>query len=263
MLVLGTSVNFLDLPNELIELILTEVHPIEVVHIRQESVCIPALFYILMGLQICRRLHELVDGSIELRLRIELAIDGWLLSERGEEPAETVLRQVYQRRLAWEDFRPRSFWEIEYPNTENMTYEVRMSTCFDQSILTSNVQISAGTFGYSEDPSDNTGFRKLKFEELISPESEGGRWNFKIENLGMEAQEFSYWLDADALLLIESCDDGCVSLQSRFRPIIHIPEPSGECTFESYPQTSLIRKQPGHSLTSSGVNVRCGNHVRC
>ena len=263
MLDLGTSVKFLDLPNELIEQILTEVHPIEVVQLRQESLCIPAMFYILMGLQICRRLHELVDGSIELRLRIELAIDGWLLSKRGEEPAEAVLRQVYEQRHAWEAFRPRSFWEIDYANTENMTYEVRMFKCLDQLVLTSDVQISAGTFGYSEDPSENTSFRKLKFEELISPESDGGRWSFRIENLGMEVQEFSYWLDADALLLIESCDDGYVSLCRRFHPLIYIPEPSGEYTFESYPQTSLIRKQPGQSLISSGVNVRYGSHVRC
>jgi hypothetical protein len=263
MLDLGSSANFLGLPNELIEQILIEVHPIEVVHVRQESVYIPAMFYILMSLQICRRLHELVDGSIEIRLRIELAVDGWLLSERGEEPAETVLRQIRERRRAWEDFSPRSFWEIEYANTGSMTYEVRMSICLDQSVLTSSIQISAGTFGYSKDPSDNTSFRKLAFEELIPPESEGGRWSFTIGNLGIDAQEFSYSLDADALLLIESCDDGCVSLQRCVHPIMHIPEPYGEYTFGSYPQTSLIRKLPSHPLTSGGVNVRYGNHVRC
>jgi hypothetical protein len=78
--------------------------------------------------------------------------------------------------------------------------------------LNIGIQISAGIFSYSEDPSENTSFQKLKFEEMISPDSEGGRWEFKTGNLGFEVQEFSYWLDVDALLLIESRNEGCVSL---------------------------------------------------
>jgi hypothetical protein len=128
MLDLGKTAKFLDLPNELIEHILTEVHPIQVVNLRRESKFTVPVFSILTNLQTCRRLHQLVDGSIELQLRTELAIDGCLFNERGNEPAKVVLRQVSERRRAWDDFRPRSFWKIDYCDTENMTYEVRTLT---------------------------------------------------------------------------------------------------------------------------------------
>jgi len=56
---------------------------------------------------------------VELQLRIELAIDGYLLNYRGRLPASTLLRQVQAKRDAMEELKPNWKWSIQCPNNVN------------------------------------------------------------------------------------------------------------------------------------------------
>jgi len=78
-------------------------------------------------LQICRQLRHLVDTSIELRVRIELGADGFLLlGDRGADglPATELLELVLDRRRAFEELLPRSHWSLPFPVTEDKKFEV-------------------------------------------------------------------------------------------------------------------------------------------
>lgn len=65
-----------------------------------------------------------------------------------------------------------------------------------------------GVWGFTEHVGDNPTFRKLRMEELVSPEYEGGRWELTREDLGLEATDFAYWLGMDALILMEMLEEG-------------------------------------------------------
>jgi len=67
-----------------------------------------------------------IDDSMEIKLRIELAIDGCLLGERGALPASELLQQVRARRTAYETFHPQWFWETEdFSESSSHQFEVR------------------------------------------------------------------------------------------------------------------------------------------
>ena len=76
-----------------------------------------------MHLKICRHFKELIDASVELQLRIELAVDGYLLNYRGRLPASTLLRQVQAKRDAMEGLKPNWKWSIQCPNTNLVNTE--------------------------------------------------------------------------------------------------------------------------------------------
>ena len=65
-----------------------------------------------------------MDTSIELQLRIELAADGFLLGYRGNLPATDLLELVLDRRRAFEELQPQSYWEVPFPFTEDKKFEV-------------------------------------------------------------------------------------------------------------------------------------------
>lgn len=46
-------------------------------------------------------------------------------------------------------------------------------------------------------------FRSLKFEEMSPPNTTGGRWELSRDDLGFDVTDLAFWLDADALFLIE------------------------------------------------------------
>lgn len=61
---------------------------------------------------------------MELQLRIELAVDGFLLGERGDMAAADLLKLVLGRRRALETFTPQSFWKVDFMNTGAIRREV-------------------------------------------------------------------------------------------------------------------------------------------
>jgi hypothetical protein len=69
--------------------------------------------YKLIALQVCKGLLALIDESVEIQLRIELAIGGCLLGERGHMPASELLRRVREREAAYETFHPQWSWETK------------------------------------------------------------------------------------------------------------------------------------------------------
>jgi hypothetical protein len=74
----------------------------------------------------CHQLQVLIDASIELNLRIELAADGLLLGHRGGLPATELLELVLDRRRAFNEFLPRSHWRLPFPGTGDKKFEVRL-----------------------------------------------------------------------------------------------------------------------------------------
>jgi hypothetical protein len=83
------------------------------------------------GSQICKSFKDTVDASAELKLRIELAIDGLLLNRKGDFPANDLLNRVKAIRRAFETFDPPRSWSFDSPNTSCDQYEVWRSliTC--------------------------------------------------------------------------------------------------------------------------------------
>jgi hypothetical protein len=75
------------------------------------------------GSQICRGLKDTVDASAELKLRIELAIDGLLLNRKGDFPANDLLNRVRAIRRAFETFDPPWNWSFDSPSTSYEQYE--------------------------------------------------------------------------------------------------------------------------------------------
>ncbi|KIM25668.1 hypothetical protein M408DRAFT_331028 [Serendipita vermifera MAFF 305830] len=168
----------LDLPAELIEEILTHLHPLNIVLCRE----------------ICKEVLELIDASIEIQLRIELAIGGCLLGERRNMPASELIRRVRAREQAYETFEPQWSWEVERISLKGVQ----------------QFEVADGIWGFSDHDGEEPTFRRLRMEELVSPEYEGGRWELTRDDLGLNATDFAYWLGMDALILMESRENGDV-----------------------------------------------------
>jgi hypothetical protein len=45
------------------------------------------------------------------------------------------------------------------------------------------------------------------FQELAPPGSLKDRWSLDRDHMGIDAHDFSFWLDADAMFLVERRDD--------------------------------------------------------
>lgn len=75
-------------------------------------------------MQICKGLKQLIDTSVELQFRIELAIDGFLVNCRGDMPADALLQQVIATRSAFETLQPPWRWQVDSPHSRRDHYEV-------------------------------------------------------------------------------------------------------------------------------------------
>ncbi|KIM26197.1 hypothetical protein M408DRAFT_197298 [Serendipita vermifera MAFF 305830] len=65
-------------------------------------------------------------------------------------------------------------------------------------------ELSDGVWGRSPDQRDeDTTFRSLHFQELLPPNTPGGIWSVIHGDLGVDTQDISFWLDEDALFLVE------------------------------------------------------------
>lgn len=105
--------------------------------------------------------------------------------------ASDILQLVLERRRAFEEFIPRSFWIVEFENTDSIRRE-----------------ILDGIWGRSPDNRPEGPFRGTHFEELLPPTTKGGRWSLDRADTGVDASDLSFWLDADALYLVERRDNG-------------------------------------------------------
>jgi hypothetical protein len=61
--------------------------------------------------KLSRHFKQLIDGSIELQLRIDLAIDGYLLGYRGTDPAKDLREFHEKRRKALESMKYIQEWK--------------------------------------------------------------------------------------------------------------------------------------------------------
>lgn len=127
---------FFNLPTEIIVWILTNVHPMEIV----------------LNRQVCRRFRDLIDASIELQLLIELGADGYLLGEHAGMIASDILKLVLERRRAFDELIPHSFWTFDFKHTQSIRRE-----------------ILEGVWGCSPDNRPEGTFRGIHFEELLPP----------------------------------------------------------------------------------------------
>jgi hypothetical protein len=130
--------SLLNLPNELLEHICLELHPMDVITCRQ--VCVERVVTRLdqcthWFIQLCRRFKELVDGSIELQLRIDLAVDGYLLGYRGDRPVKDVRDFHEKKRSALESMKYVTSWKERFSKRDLAQYDVRLSYIFEMSTL--------------------------------------------------------------------------------------------------------------------------------
>ncbi|CAG8672740.1 4689_t:CDS:2, partial [Acaulospora colombiana] len=159
--------SLLSLPNELLEQICFELHPLEVAKCRR----------------LCKRIKQLVDGSTELQLRIDLAIDGCLVRDKGISIVKRAKRFNDKKKEALEDMNYFATWK------ENISLQDR------------------GHFeSLGRDP-DSDGFGTLVYREILPPESRRKGWAHKLENLIMPVTTFSFWLQGDLHVLIEPRDN--------------------------------------------------------
>ncbi|CAG8653525.1 11916_t:CDS:2 [Acaulospora colombiana] len=165
----------LDLPNELLEDICLYLHPLDVVKWRQ----------------LCSRFKQLIDNSIELQLRIDLAIDGYLLAHRGTEPAKDVIEFHQKRRKALESMQFFTSWEEPIAVGDMGNFEV-CDGIFAQT-LTSDT--------------NRENFRALVYKEVIPPQSRKKRWVRTWEDLGIGITDFSFWAQGDFQMLMEPRDE--------------------------------------------------------
>lgn len=54
---------------------------------------------------------------------------------------------------------------------------------------------------------DEGRFRGIHYEELISPEAPGQRWELEWHDLGMNVTDFSFCVAEDAQILMEMIED--------------------------------------------------------
>ncbi|CAG8712278.1 7742_t:CDS:2, partial [Acaulospora colombiana] len=137
------------------------------------------------------RFKELIDGSIELQLRIGLAIDGYLLSYRGKQPAKDVAAFHEKRRSALESMKCVASWEEPFAAGDVGQYAARDG-------------ILAQSLG---DPPTSGGFRTLVYKELVPPQSGKKAWVHTWQDLGFLSIDFSFWIQGDLQILIEPRDN--------------------------------------------------------
>ncbi|PVG03804.1 hypothetical protein CPB86DRAFT_748272 [Serendipita vermifera] len=189
--------SLLDLPNELLEDVFLYLHPLDVVKWRQ----------------LCRRLKELIDNSIELQLRIDLAIDGYLLGHRGTDPAKDVIEFHQKRRKALESLQCFTSWEEPIAVGDMGNFEV-CDGIFAQTLT---------------GPANGSGFRTLIYKEVIPPQSRKKRWIRQWDDLGIVVTDFSFWAQGDLQMLMEPRDHD-TSRRIHFRTM---------STNEVHPKTAL------------------------
>jgi hypothetical protein len=76
-------------------------------------------------MQLSRHFKQLIDGSIELQLRIDLAIDGYLLGHRGTKPAKDFREFQERRRKALESMKYVKSWDVPVTPGDPGQFEVR------------------------------------------------------------------------------------------------------------------------------------------
>ncbi|PVG03797.1 hypothetical protein CPB86DRAFT_722666 [Serendipita vermifera] len=167
--------SLLSLPNELLEHICFQLHPLEVVKCRQ----------------LCLRFKQLINGSIELQLRIDLAIDGYLLRHRGNRPAKVVRNFHEKRKGALESMKYVARWEVPFSDQELGQYDI-CNGIFAQSL---------------GNRSDGGTFKTLVYKELVSPQSQTKGWTHTWGDLGLLATDFSFWVQGDLQILMEPRDE--------------------------------------------------------
>lgn len=87
-------------------------------------------------------------------------------------------------------------WSIDFQNTEVINWEM-----------------SDGIWGRTPDNrEERTPFRGVYFEELAPPDQSQDIWSVRIEDTGVDASDFSFWLNAEALFLVEPRNQGYVFL---------------------------------------------------
>lgn len=203
-------------PIELIECVLIHLHPIYIVQCRQ----------------ICTLLREIVDSSTELRLRIELAEDGHVLNERGNEPASTLRERVLSHRRALDTLNPKLVFRATIADFTPYRYD-----------------ISDGITGRLMESESNTGVYRIVYHELGCATDEN-RWKLTWET-DMKISDLSFWAGDDIQVLTEDYDPGyCKRLHFRtmstnsphplaanpyldFRePDVPVSEPSFTCMYD-------------------------------
>ncbi|PVG03803.1 hypothetical protein CPB86DRAFT_306959 [Serendipita vermifera] len=167
--------SLLTLPSEVLEYVCIQLHPLDVVKCRR----------------ICTRFKELIESSVELRLRIDLAIDGYLLGYRGTSPAKDVREFHEQRRNALENMQCFASW------TESIA-----PGDFG------HLEVSDGIFAqiFTDDPHGRV-FKTLIYQELLPPQSRRKRWRQARDNLGIGFVDFSFWMQGDLQAIMEPRDN--------------------------------------------------------
>lgn len=173
------------LPNELIEFILLLLHPLTIVSCRR----------------LCSYVKELIDNSMELELRIELALDGYLLNHKGDFTASELLSRERAITRAFETFEPTCSWKIDSANTRYDQYE-----------------ICDGLWGRSTRRIRLEPFRAMDIVELVPPNWDGAQWHQHWNDLEMNVTDFSFDVSSDLLVLVEYYNDEA-SRRIHFRTI--------------------------------------------
>ncbi|KAG8755642.1 hypothetical protein FRC14_003790 [Serendipita sp. 396] len=177
MLVTSRKLTFFDLPLEIVENILCEVDPLDIVRCRE----------------ICRRLCNIIDASIEIQLRIELAIDGELLIERGDLPASKLRDSLCIKRQMRDELCVHQTQEIQCDNTASTPYEV-----------------NSGFFGHGIHPTDTDLFRGVSYTQIASILYQGTWQDREWPDLGMDIADLSFDSAQDLQILIEPRDNDSV-----------------------------------------------------
>ncbi|CAG8672723.1 4688_t:CDS:2, partial [Acaulospora colombiana] len=138
---------------------------------------------------ICKHLRNVIDGSIELQLRITLVIDGWLLAYRGTGPSKDIIDYQKRRR----------------EHMEQMNYSDSWTS---KSEITGQFEVCDGILAESVDINEERRtFRSVRYQEIVSPRQKNNPWKKEWEDLGMEITDFSFWAHADLQMLMEPRDD--------------------------------------------------------
>ncbi|PVG03790.1 hypothetical protein CPB86DRAFT_778901 [Serendipita vermifera] len=181
---IGHAESLLNLPNELLEQICFELHPLEVAKCRR----------------LCRRINDLVDGSTELQLRIDLAIDGCLVRDRGIDSIKKAKKFNDKKKEALENMNYFATWKEFISRQDRGHFEI-CDGIFAQSL--------------ARDP-DSDGFGTLIYRELLppGPRRKGG-WTHTLENLSIPVTTFSFWLQGDLQVLVEPRPNKCRRIHFR------------------------------------------------
>ncbi|KIM26195.1 hypothetical protein M408DRAFT_197287 [Serendipita vermifera MAFF 305830] len=72
-------------------------------------------------------------------------------------------------------------------------------------------ELSDGVWGRSPDKrEEGSSFRSIHFRELLPPDTPDGIWSVDHDDLGVNTRDVSFWLDGDALCLVESTSQGSI-----------------------------------------------------